>query len=79
MPTPPADPVGPVVATTPRVLFALWDRELGNQLGVFPSGAEALLAVRQLLAIGAPISGDALLLEYEDDQGTATSLSADRS
>jgi hypothetical protein len=51
------------------MLFALWDRDLGNQLGAFSTEEEALLAVRQLLAVGAPIRLEALLLEYEDEQG----------
>jgi hypothetical protein len=51
------------------MMYALWGRDLGNQLGAFSTEEEALLAVRRLLTVGAPIRLEALLLEYEDEQG----------
>jgi hypothetical protein len=51
------------------MIYDLWDTELGNQLGVFATRDEALLAVHHLIEIDAPVNFDALLLGYEDDQG----------
>jgi hypothetical protein len=49
--------------------FELWDTESGTVIESFACEAEALVAVRQLIAVNEPDYTDALALAEENSQG----------
>jgi hypothetical protein len=49
--------------------YELWDTEARNIVEVFETEAEALVAVRELVALNAPAYPGALALAVEDEAG----------
>jgi len=56
--------------------YELWDMVSGNLLDDFDSEAEALEAVRKLIALNGPGSTDALALTRVDATGQMTTLAS---
>jgi hypothetical protein len=54
--------------------YELWDTETRNMVGTVESEADALEAVRELVALNRPVYPDALALVFEDDEGETTMI-----
>jgi hypothetical protein len=51
------------------MIYDLWDLQTANIIDTFASEAEALAAVRELLAVSAPDYTEVLSLGYAEDDG----------
>ena len=51
------------------VVYDLWDIETGNMIGTYPSEAEAMQIVRELLDLNGVDYAEALGLGYLDEHG----------
>jgi len=58
--------------------YELWDTETRNLVETFESEADALQAVRELIALNTAVYPDALALVFEDDQDETRMIARDR-